>query len=312
MFSELVEKVLPKRRLPDEEITIDHKNVAASAQKVVEDAVFKILELFHKDDDEYLCLAGGVVQNSVLNGKIVSSGMFKDIYVTPVVGDAGSALGAAAVVQVQSGYQPRPMKECYLGSSYSNDYIKSYLEKNRIHYKQYPNIAEKVADDLAAGKIVALFQGRMEFGPRSLGNRSLLANPKIDGMKYKVNVIKNREQFRPFAPAVLHEYGPKLIKHYQNAPFMSLTLDTTDYGYEMLKEATHIDKTARVQSVYPNSGRYRDILEAFYKKTNIPGVLNTSFNVDGQPVVESPQQAVSLFYSTNVDTLILEDFVLEK
>lgn len=311
-FSPMVEKILPKRRLYNEEITTEHKNIAASAQKVVEDAVFKIIELFQESEDEYLCLAGGVAQNSVLNGKIVESGLFKEVYITPVVGDAGSALGAAALMQVKAGYKPAVMKSPYLGSSYSNEYIQAYLEKCRVKYKKYPDAADKIASDLAEGKIVALFQGRMELGPRSLGNRSLLANPKIDGMKRKVNVIKNREQFRPFAPSILHEHGPKLIDHYQDSPFMSFTLNTTEYGYEMLKEATHIDGTARVQSVYPDSGRYREILEAFYKKTDIPGILNTSLNVDGQPVVESPQQAVSLFYSTNVDTLVLEDFILEK
>lgn len=311
-FSEMVERALPKRRLANEEILTEHKDIAASAQKVVEDAVFKIIELFKKKDDEYLCLAGGVTQNSVLNGKIVSSRLFKEVFVTPVVGDAGSALGAATLVQIQSGFKPNIMKSCYLGPDYSSEYIKGYLEKNRIKYKQYSDIVNKVASDLAEGKVVALFQGRMELGPRALGNRSLLANPKIEGMKHKVNIIKNREQFRPFAPSILHEYGPKLIKHYQNAPFMSFTFDTTDYGYEMLKEATHIDRTARVQSVHPNTGRYRDIIDAFYKKTGIPGILNTSLNVEGQPIVDSPQQAVSLFYSTNVDTLAIENFILEK
>ncbi len=235
-FSRMVEKVLPKRRLTNEEILTEHKDIAASAQKVVEDAVFKIIELFKKKSDEHLCLAGGVTQNSVLNGKIVSSGLFKEIFVTPVAGDAGSALGAATLVQAQSGFKPNAMKSCYLGPDYSSEYIKGYLKRNRIKYKQYPDIVDKVASDLAEEKIVALFQGRMEFGPRALGNRSLLANPKVKGMKYKVNIIKNREQFRPFAPSILHEYGPKLFRHYQNAPFMSFTFNTRIMGMRCLKK----------------------------------------------------------------------------
>ncbi|EKE00117.1 MAG: hypothetical protein ACD_22C00090G0008 [uncultured bacterium] len=311
-FSDLFEKVLPKRRLPTEEINDDHKNIAASAQKAVEDAVFKLIQKYKADGDEYLCLAGGVAQNSVLNGKIVSSGLFKKVYVAAVVGDAGGTLGAATYVQVKSGLKVGDMNNAYLGTDYSNDFIKEYLDKNRVAYTSPINIANKISGDLEDGKIVALFQGRMEFGPRALGNRSLLANPKIDGMKYKVNIIKNREQFRPFAPSILHEHGKDLIKSYQDSPFMSLTLEATDLGYEMLKEATHVDKTARLQSVYEGSGRYREIIESFYSKTGIPGVLNTSLNVGGQPIVESPDQAVALFYSTNVDTLVLDDFVLTK
>jgi len=311
-FSDLFEKVLPKRSLANEEINEDHKNIAASAQKAVEDAVFKIIKKYKKDTDEYLCLAGGVAQNSVLNGKIVSSGIFKKVYVAAVVGDAGGTLGAATYVQVNSGLKVGDMNNAYLGTDYSNESIKSYLDRNRLSYTQPKDIVNKVADDLVDGKIVALFQGRMEFGPRALGNRSLLANPKANDMKYKVNIIKNREQFRPFAPSILHEHGEKLIKSYQDSPFMSFTLEATDLGYEMLREATHIDKTARLQSVYDGSGRYRDIIESFYNKTEIPGVLNTSLNVGGEPIVESPNQAVALFYSTNVDTLVLGDFVLEK
>lgn len=311
-FNEYMEKVLPKRRLPTEKINEDHKNIAASAQQAVESVVFKLIQKYKRDEDEYLCLAGGVAQNSVLNGKIVSSHLFKKVYVAAVVGDAGGALGAATCVQIKSGFEVGSMNNAYLGTDYSSSEIREYLEKNRIKYKQYSDISEKVASDLSEGKIVALFQGRMEFGPRALGNRSLLANPKMKNMKYKVNIIKNREQFRPFAPSILHEHGSELIKDYQDSPFMSFTLKTTDLGYEMLREATHIDKTARLQSVYPDQGRYREIIEKFYKKTGIPGVLNTSLNVGGQPIVESPSQAVALFYSTNVDTLVLEDCILEK
>ena len=312
MFSEYLEANLPKRRLSFEEITSDHMDVAASAQKIVEDSVFAILTKYRLPSDDYLCLAGGVAQNSVLVGKIARAGLFKEIYVTPVVGDAGSALGATVYVDVINGINhSERMTQCYLGPAYDSGHIRTMLEQNHIEYDVL-DITSVIANDLAEGKIVALFQGRMEFGPRALGNRSLLANPQIDGMRAKVNTIKKREQFRPFAPSILHEYGEKLFSNYHDSPFMAFTLEATESGRKQLKEACHIDGTGRYQSVYPGSGNYRLVLEKFFQQTSVPGVLNTSLNVDGQPIANTPQQALQMFFSTDIDTLVLEDCVLRK
>ena len=303
---------LPKRRLRGEPITEDHKNLAASAQKTIEDAVFSLIKKYKKDEDEYLCIGGGVAENSVVNGKIAESKLFKDIYISPACGDAGSALGACLYLANTNGYDFNKVNENKWGSSYSNEDIKKSLDKYNIKYHYSQNVAGETSELLAKQNIVAWFQGGMEFGSRALGSRSLLCDPSNPEMKEKMNRIKKREQFRPFAPSVLEEHQSSLFKSNQFSPFMSFTLQTTEIGQKQLISATHVDQTARLQSVSKDDSIYRKLIESFYSKTKIPALLNTSLNSGWEPIVENPEQALAFFYSSETNILVIGNYIIKK
>lgn len=303
---------LPSKRLKSEPITDDHKNLAASAQKVIEEAVFSLIKKYKTDEDEYLCIGGGVAENSVVNGKIAESGLFKDIYITPACGDAGSALGAALYTANKKGYHFSKVIQNKWGTSYADEDIKKSLDNYNIKYHLSQNVVEETSELLAKQNIVAWFQDRMEFGSRALGSRSLLCDPSNPEMKEKMNRIKKREQFRPFAPSVLSEHQSSLFKTNQYSPFMSFTLQTTNIGQQKLISATHIDKTARLQSVAKDGSIYRKLIESFYSKTNVPAVLNTSLNSGWEPIVENPEQALAFFYSSETNVLVLDNYIIKK
>lgn len=328
-------------RKPETKITQEHMNIAASIQAVTEEIMLKMAAHVHKvTGQNKLCLAGGVALNCVGNGRILREGPFKEIWVQPASGDAGGALGAALLVWYKYLGNKRPadgindsQKSSLLGPFYSDDYIENFLKKGNITYRHlnYCEIVEEVSDLVIAGKVIGWFQGRMEFGPRALGARSIIGDARNPDMQAKMNLkIKHRETFRPFAPAVLRENASEWFELDVESPYMLLVASVREdkrlkisqdlNGFEKLKTlrslipaVTHVDYSARIQTVkrdaYP---LYYDMIRAFYKKTGCPVIINTSFNVRGEPLVLSPEDAYKCFMRTEIDYLILGSFLLDK
>lgn len=311
MFNDRHYDFMPDRRMRNEELLDEHKDLAASAQKAIEDVALAFIEKYVTAESN-LCLAGGVIENSVMDGKVAASGKFKDIYIGPASGDAGTALGAALYVATQHGATFSRMTDNKLGSMYSNEYVKEMLVNCGINFYQSKDVVKETARLIADQNIIAWFQGRMEFGPRALGSRSLIADPSNIEMKKRVNRIKKREQFRPFAPSILEEHAEAFFTVKQNSPFMSFTLPTSELGKKKLVGATHIDGTSRLQTVSNDGSIYRKLIEAFYEISDVPAVLNTSLNSGWEPIVESPDQALAFFFSSEADILVINDFVVSK
>lgn len=312
MFKDLSYSFLPNRRLKGMRITKEHENLAASAQKVIEDSILTLIKKYKSKEDKYLCLGGGVAENSVSNGKLAESGLFEDIYIPPACSDAGGALGSALYVANKEGYKFERITDNKWGTYYSDQYIKNSLDKYGLKYKYSKNIPSLVAKLLADEKIVGWYQGKMEFGSRALGSRSIVANPSIKKMKLRVNRIKKREEFRPFAPSVLNEFHTTLFNKEQFSPFMSFTLNTTPLGKKLIVAATHVDTTARLQSIGNDKSLYRNLIEEFYKYTKVPAILNTSFNSSWEPIVENPEQAIAFFYSSELEALAIGNYLVKK
>lgn len=300
----------------------DHEDIAAALQRITDDVILH-LATFAKErtKSDHLCLAGGVVLNCVSNARIMESGLFKSIYVQPAANDAGTALGAAYHIWNEKLDKERgpAMVHPYWGPRYSNKDILAALKEAKVpFYKRSRNIAEEIAEKLAEGNIIGWFQGRMEFGPRALGNRTLLGDPRNAEMKKILNErIKRREPFRPFAPSVLKEHAvewfviPKACSSV-SADFMIINYDVRKENREKIPAVTHVDGTSRIQLVDKKTNpRYHDLITAFYKKTGIPLVLNTSFN-DNEPIVCSPSDAIRTFLRTKMDYLAIGDYVVSK
>jgi carbamoyltransferase len=301
---------LPPRRLPGEPLLQAHKDLAASTQRAIEAALLAFITRHRTGQDSRLCLAGGVAENSVAAGTLACTGLFEDIYVAPACGDAGSALGAALIVAAQHGHRGQRLTHTQLGPAYSDQHVVEFLRTCGIRFTETTDPAAHAAQLIAEEKIVAWFQGRMEFGPRALGARSLLADPSTEDMWTRVNQIKRREQFRPFGPSVLTEHMPALFATCPQAPFMSFTLPTTHRA--PIVAATHIDGTSRPQTVPPDGSLFRRLIEHFHADTGIPAVLNTSLNSGAQPIVESPEQALAFLFSTPTDALVINHAVVLK
>lgn len=312
MFKDKRYSFMPPRRLAEEKLSKEHKDLAASAQKVIEDSIFALIKKYKTDEDVYLCIGGGVAENSVANGKIAKAGIFQDIYISPACGDAGSALGATLYVASKNGFLFQKVIDNKWGPSYSNTHIENALRSYGLDYKHTNSVAEETAKLLAEEKIVGWFQGRMEFGPRALGSRSILANPSNKKMKDRVNRLKKREEFRPFAPSILEEHHSSLFTTQQFSPFMSFALETTTKGQRAITAATHIDNTGRLQTVKNDGSLYRKLIEEFYRLTSIPAILNTSFNSSWEPIVENPEQALASFYSSEIEALVMGNFIIKK
>lgn len=315
MYTHKLEELLGKpARKPEIEITQFHKDLAKSLQVVLHHLVQKqIIYLYEITHCENLCLAGGVALNCVANRYIRENGPFKNIFIQPASGDAGGAIGAALLAEKERKIEP--LQTVYWGKAYSNNYIEKVLSHTNFQYEYYEQdeaLYQRTSDLLAEGQVVGWFQGRMEFGPRALGNRSILADPRKENMRDQINaMVKKREGFRPFAPVVLEEYSKEHFAMESTSPFMLNTYDVTSKLH--LPAITHVDNSARVQSVNEsqNERLYR-LISAFNKKTGCPILLNTSFNVRGEPIVESPENAIDCFISTEINYLVLGNYVIGR
>ena len=331
-------------REPESELTQREMDLARSVQEVTEEVMLRISRSMQRETGlDYLCLSGGVALNCVGNGRVLREGPFKGLWIQPAAGDAGSAVGAALSVHYQYQNQPRAtnagsdfMRGSYLGPSFSNEDIEARLQTLDAHYERLDDatLPSRVARELASEKVIGWFQGRMEFGPRALGGRSILGDPRSEKMQSVMNLkIKYRESFRPFAPSVLRERVSDYFDIDTDSPYMLLVapvseqrrLALTDahkdlWGIDLLNvpksdipAVTHVDYSARVQTVTQETNpRYYHLLKAFEAETNCGVLINTSFNVRGEPIVCTPEDAFRCFMRTEMDVLVLENCVLLK
>lgn len=314
----LVEK-FGKPRQKDEPLTQEHKNLATSVQKMCEETIFYMLNELHKKTGlDNLCLAGGVGQNSVANGKILSRTPFKKIYIPPAAHDAGTSIGAALYVYNQMLGNPRlpKMEHGYLGYQATDAEIENCLNSKNIIYTKIDNqevLFDKVTTCLLDCGVVGWFQGRAEFGPRALGHRSIIADPRRNDAKEILNAkIKRRESFRPFAPSILKEFVPEYFETVDEVPFMEKVFVIKPEKRAEIPAVTHADGTGRLQTVDKNiEPKYYGLIENFYKKTGVPILLNTSFN-ENEPIVNLPSEALDCFLRTKMDMLVLGNYVVER
>ena len=304
-------------RVPNSAIDSRHEDIAASLQALLEETILHYLEkLRDRTGKRNLCLSGGVVLNCVLNGKILESGLFDHVFIPPNPGDAGCAVGAALHIHHQLNGAPRSyvMDHAFLGPEYSESEILAALDNAKVDYRKMDNPAKEVARLIADGKIVAWYQGRMEWGPRALGNRSLLADPTRAEMRDIVNKwVKHREDFRPFAPSVLEENAPEYFEHITDSPYMLFITQVKEDKKKVLPAITHVDGTARPQTVNKKTNPlYWQVIKEFGELSGHPVVLNTSFNIMGEPIVCTPPQAIRCFFGTGIDALALGNYLLVK
>jgi carbamoyltransferase len=320
MYSdELVALLGREGRAAESEIEPFHTHVAASLQRVVEELLLEKVRYLHGQvGSDNLCLAGGVALNCVANGRIGREGPFERLFVQPAAGDAGGALGAAAAAHVRRTGRPLSgrLEHAYLGPGYDGDEIAglvSSLAADALDFRdKEADLLSAVADRLASGKIIGWFQGRMEFGPRALGARSILADPRDATMRDRINaLVKKREAFRPFAPAVLESAMKQHFELDAPSPFMLRTCQVI--SKLDLPAITHVDGSARVQTVSASeSPRFAALLEEFDRRTGCPILLNTSFNVRGEPIVCTPEDAIICFVRAGIDALVLGDFLIDR
>ncbi len=301
-----------------------YADIAASIQKVTEEILLKLINSLHKETGlKKLCLAGGVALNSVANGRIMRETPFEEIFIQPAAGDGGGALGAA--LHVYHGLIGKPrnfvLEHAFWGKAYSEKEIKRFLDDNNIPYKYYKeekDLLTRITDDLVNGRVVGLFQGRFEWGPRALGNRSILADPRSEKMKDTVNIkIKFREPFRPFAPVIMEEEtdeyfeGGEIARQFP-ARYMLFVLPFKENKADTISAVNHMG-TGRLQTIREEwNPRYCRIIKSFKEATGIPVLLNTSFNLRGEPIVNTPANAYNTFINSGIDVLVMENFMIRK
>lgn len=318
MFLKETIQLLGKNRLPDEEITNHHMDIAKSAQIVLEEVLIHLVNHLHRETrSDTLCLAGGVALNCVANGKLLDNMPFRQIFIQPAAGDAGTSMGAALHVYHRYTRKPRryQMKDAYLGPSYSNQRCIDTLNEFNLSYKELTReeLCSRIATFLSEGKLIFWFQGRMEWGPRALGNRSLLADPRRAEIRDMINLkVKQRELFRPFAPSVLEEKSYSYFGNPIPSPFMLFAFKVNPDRRKEIPAVTHVDGTARPQTVSKEANPlYWNLIKEFENRTGVPVLLNTSFNVQ-EPIVCSPKDAVACFLKTKVDYLVLNNLLIEQ
>lgn len=315
-----------KPRDPESELTQREKDIAAALQRITNEIVLKIVKHAKKlHPSKNLCLSGGVALNCVANGLIMDEGLFDNIFVQPASGDAGSAVGAALyvhnVLYEEGNKKNNAMQSIYLGDEFEDSKIESFLNieakeivgGEKVIFKKYNDeeLFKNIAEVLEGDNAIGWFQGRMEFGPRALGNRSIIADPRNKDNWQKINMkIKFRESFRPFAPSILADHAKEYFKLPIESPYMLLVAPVIK---DNIPAVTHVDKSARIQTVTKvQNERFYNLIEEFYKKTGCPVVINTSFNVRGEPIVRTPSEAFKCFINTDMDYLVLGNFVVSK
>jgi len=318
LFSDKMVALFGPTRKKEDELTQYHKDLAASVQRVTELLIFHVLEgLYKKTGLKNVCIAGGVAQNSVANGKITLNTSFEHVYIPSAGHDAGISMGAALYVNNQVLKNPRQpaIWSAYTGSRFSNDEIEAYLKSRNIEYRNLPDqeLYDVVSDQLINAGVVGWFSGRAEFGPRALGGRSILADPRRNDVKEILNLkIKRRESFRPFAPSILKEYVGEYFEVNDVVPFMEKVFPIKKEMQSKIPAVTHVDGSGRLQSVDRTiSPRYYDLIDAFRKKSGVPILVNTSFN-ENEPIVNSPEHALECFLRTQMDMLVLENCVITR
>ena len=300
-----------------------HYDVAASAQLVLEEILLRMVKHVHKKTGmKNLCLGGGVALNGVVNYRILKEGPFENLHIPPSPGDAGSAVGCAQYLYYCHKKNKRKMEQnaemiqnnVYVGPSHSNDEIKSFLDMNKIHHKylETDSLLETTAQLIAEGNVVGWYQGKMEWGPRALGNRSILADPRNAEMKYTLNEkIKHRESFRPFAPCILEEHLSEYFDIDIPSPYMLFVAPVKKP--EKIPAVTHVDGTSRLQTVSKDTNPlYYDLIKEFYKITDVPVLINTSMNVRGEPIVNTPEQAYNMIIKTDMDYIVMGNYTVKK
>jgi carbamoyltransferase len=302
-----------------------HFDIASSLQVVLEEAGLRLANWLHRRTGERnLCLAGGVALNCVMNSRIARESPFEHVWVQPAAGDAGTSLGAALAVWAEqeslrthhgskSTSSRWQMDSAYLGPSFTDDQIRAALDHARLTYTRPADFTSAVAEHLTQGKVVGWFQGRMEFGRRALGARSILASPTDPAMMQRLNELKDREDFRPVAPAVLADEASRYFEGCDDSPFMLFVYDVRREVADLVPAIRHVDGTARAQTVHQDrSPLFHALLERFQERTGVPVLVNTSFNTRGKPVVCTPQDALECFYTSPIDVLAIGGFLLQK
>ena len=330
MFNKEFEKLFGKPCPPEdrEKLIPYYADIAASIQEVVEEMIIKMTNYAHElTKMENLCYAGGVALNSKANYRILNETPFKNLFIQPAAGDDGGSLGAAlfayySLLENQRNPEETVLKNVYLGDEHSEGAIKKFLEENKINYKYFEGEEEfldEIIKHISNQEVIGWFQGRFEWGPRALGNRSIIADPRNPEMKDIVNKkIKFREPFRPFAPSILAEKANEFfelpnVKDFYPIRFMTYVTPVKENKKDVIPAVTHVDGTGRLQVVFKEiNPRYYRLIEKFEKKTGVPVILNTSFNLKGEPIVNTPKDAYSSFMKSGMDILALEKFIVAK
>lgn len=328
LYSEALGGLLGAPRAPEEPLTQHHRDIARSVQAMYEEAFFHLLAHLHgRYREDALCLSGGCAMNSVANGKVYQRSPFRKLYVQAAAGDAGGAIGAALVawqrVRDGAGAARSPMTHAYYGPAFDDEEIGAVLEARRAQVEEQgcrvervrdtPVLVQRTAEAVAKGSVVGWFQGRMEWGPRALGNRSIVCDPRRADMKEILNLkIKRRESFRPFAPSVLREAVPEWFETDDEVPFMMQVYQIREAQRVRIPAVTHVDGSGRLQTVtLASNPRYYALIERFAALTGVPMVLNTSFN-ENEPVVCRPEEALDCFLRTKMDVLVMGDWFIER
>jgi len=316
VFSEKMETLLKNKRGYLGPIEQAHKDIAFAGQKILEEIAISLVKSISglAGYNGNICLSGGIAQNCKMNGTIAGLNYVNNIFIPPAPNDAGAALGAALYFSKTKGYgQKLRTEHAQWGPEFSNSKIEAMLNGLKIKYEKHNQIEEVTAKLLEKDKIVGWFQGRMEIGPRALGARSILANPQKNWMKDKVNLIKNRESWRPFSPSLLYEDREEYLDKPKDSPFMALAFEVPEKIKLKIPSAVHIDNTARAHLVKKEvSPRYWRLINEFKKLTSTPALLNTSFNIQGEPIVCTPQEALKTFAASKIDYLVMEDFLIYR
>jgi carbamoyltransferase len=315
-FAEMTRLFGPCRE-PESELDERHKDVAYAVQDACELAMMSVVKMaIEKTKCHNICLAGGVALNSKANGKIAASGIVDKIFVQPAASDDGVALGAALAPYLESGSSlpMRAMRHAYLGPEFDDENIETALRTYKLKYTRLTDAAATAAELLSNGKILGWFQGRMEFGPRALGSRSILADPRDPEMNAKVNnAVKFREWWRPFAPSMKKEAAGEYLESAGDSPFMILTAQVRPEKRAVIPSVTHVDGSARPQTVEKEiNPLYWRLIDEFGKRTGVPVIMNTSFNLRGEAIVHTPTDAIRTFFSSGMDALVIGSFLVEK